>query len=46
MEMLNFFFDTEEKEPMAEGEKQSMICELTNIMQISLDKILPLHNPY
>lgn len=45
MEMLNFF-DTEEKELMAEGEKQSLICELTNIMQVSLDKILPLHNPY
>lgn len=45
MEMLNFF-DTEGKELMAEGEKQSMICELTNIMQVSLDKILSLHNPY
>lgn len=45
MEML-IFFDTEEKELMAEGEKQSLICELTNIMQVSLDKILPLHNPY
>lgn len=43
--MLNFF-DTEEKEPMAEGGKQSMICELTSIMQISLNKILLLHNPY
>lgn len=41
-----YFFDTEGKELMAEGEKQSMICELTNIMQISLDKILSLHNPY
>lgn len=45
MEMLSFF-DTEEKELIAEGEKQSMICELTNIMQVSLDKILSLHNPY
>lgn len=45
MEMLNFF-DTEEKELMAEREKQSMMCELTSIMQISLNKILPLHNPY
>lgn len=45
MEML-YFFDTEGKELMAEGEKQSMICELTNIMQVSLDKILSLHNPY
>lgn len=45
MEILNCF-DTEEKELMAEGEKQSVICELTNKMQVSLDKILSLHNPY
>lgn len=45
MEMLSLF-DTDEKELVAEGKKQSMICELTNIMKVSLNKILSLHDPY